>query len=124
MSSYKSKFEQNFAKALKTNGIKFEYEQVLVSFVQPEKKRKYYPDFKIRTDEGVFIVETKGRFTAEDRKKMIWVRECNPDLNVILMFQNSNVPIRKGSKVTYADWCRKNNYKFFDFRFGLPKSWK
>lgn len=122
---FKSGFEASFAKALKANGIKFEYEPMVVSFVQPEKKRKYTPDFKIRTkSKGVLVVETKGRLTRADRQKMLMIRESNPKLNVILLFQNSSIPIQKGSKTTYGDWAKDNGFEFYDFRNGIPKEWK
>ena len=122
--AYKSQFERNVAKEFKTKGIKFVYEPIVVEFLQPEKKRKYTPDFEIKTKAGATIfVETKGKFTAEDRAKMIWVREQNPEKKFVLLFMNSAVKIHKNSKTCYSDWCRKNNFEFHDFRFGLPKEW-
>ena len=122
--AFKSKFEVNVAKAFRTNGIKFEYEPETVKFTQPEKQRKYTPDFKIKIKTGLRLyVETKGRLTIEDRKKLIWVRDQNPKLKLVLLFMNSNVTLTKASKTTYADWSRKNGFEFYDFRFGLPKGW-
>lgn len=123
--TYKSQFERNVAKQFKTDGIKFEYEADVVQFTQPEKKRKYTPDFRIKDKDGcTCYIETKGKFTHEDRQKMIWVRDQHPDKRFILLFMNSTVKLRKGSKTTYGDWCRKNNFEFHDFRLGLPKEWK
>lgn len=121
---YKSKFEKDVAKAFKVGGIKFEYEPEIIKFLQPEKNRKYTPDFKVRTKAGTFLIETKGKLTAQDRFKMVWVRDQNPDKKLVLLFMNSNVKLRKGSKTTYGDWARKNNFEFHDFRFGLPDCWK
>ena len=122
--AYRSKFEVNVSKAFKTNGIKFEYEPETWGFTQPKKDRKYTPDFKIRTKTGITLfVETKGRLTSEDRKKILWVLEQNPKKKLVLVFQNSANTITKASRTTYADWCRKNSIEFYDFRFGLPKEW-
>lgn len=121
--SYKSKFEQDVARAFKQAGIKFEYEPLVVGFTQPAKERKYTPDFRAKTRKGVLLVETKGRLTRQDRQKLIWVRESNPKLKVILLFMNSSVPIQKGSPTSYGDWAKKNGFEYYDFRFGLPKEW-
>ena len=123
MSSYKSQFEKNFAKSLRDSGIKFEYEPLVVSFLQPEKQRKYIPDFRIRTKEGVRVVETKGKLTIEDRKKLVWVAEQNPKLKLIIMFMNSKNKLRKNSPTTYGQWATKNGFEWYDFNDGLPQAW-
>ena len=123
MSSYKSQFEKNFAKSLRDSGIKFEYEPLVVDFTQPEKKRKYIPDFRIRTKEGVRIVETKGKLTIEDRKKLVWVAEQNPKLKLIIVFMNSKNKLRKNSPTTYGQWATKNGFEWYDFNDGLPQAW-
>ena|SRR3990167_580280 len=123
--TYKSQFEKNVAKEFKAHGIRFEYEPEVVRFLQPEKERKYTPDFKIRTKTGITcLVETKGRLTSEDRKKMVWVKEQHPKKKIILIFMNAANTLTKRSKTTYADWARKNGFEYVDFRFGLPKEWK
>ena len=123
MSSYKSQFEKNFAKSLRDSGIKFEYEPLVVSFIQPEKQRKYIPDFRVRTKEGVRVVETKGKLTIEDRKKLVWVAEQNPKLKLIIMFMNSKNKLRKNSPTTYGQWATKNGFEWYDFNDGLPQAW-
>ena len=121
---YKSKYESDVARAFKQARITFEYEPEVLKFLQPEKARKYTPDFKIRTSTGIIcLVETKGRLTSEDRKKLLWVKEQHPKKKLVLIFMNSNVTLTKVSKTTYADWARKNGFEFYDFRFGLPKGW-
>lgn len=125
MSSYKSKFEQNFAKLLRDQGVKYEYEPLVVSFLQPEKQRKYIPDFKLWTKTaGVFLVETKGKLTIEDRKKLVWVAQQNPKLKLIIVFMNSNNKLRKNSPTTYGEWATKNGFEWYDFKDGLPEKWK
>ena len=123
MSSYKSQFEKNFAKSLRDSGIKFEYEPLVVSFIQPEKQRKYIPDFRVRTKEGVRVVETKGKLTIEDRKKLVWVAEQNPKLKLIIVFMNSKNKLRKNSPTTYGQWATKNGFEWYDFNDGLPQAW-
>lgn len=123
--TYKSKFEKTVAKTFQKQGIKFEYEAEVVPFVQPAKKRKYVPDWKITTSKGdVLFVETKGKFTLEDRQKLVWVKEQHPDKRIILLFMNASNKLRKNSKTTYGEWCDKNGFEFYDVRQGIPASWK
>lgn len=125
MSIYRSKFEKNVAKAFKADRIRFEYEPTVLEFVQPAKKRKYTPDFQIKTKTGITcLVETKGRLTREDRKKLILVKEQNPKVKIVLIFMNAANTLDKRSKTTYSEWARDNGFEYYDFRFGLPKEWK
>lgn len=60
-------------------------------------------DFKIPDLD--LVVETKGRFKLEDRKKMLAVLACNPDLDLLMVFSDPNKTISKASKTTYGSWC-------------------
>ena len=121
---FKSLFELKFSKALTKRGIPFKYEPETLAFLQPEKKRKYTPDFLITTKDGNFLVETKGKLTAEDRKKMVWVKEQHPNKKIVIVFMNAGNRLTKVSKTTYGDWADKQGYEWVDFRNGLPKNWR
>jgi hypothetical protein len=110
---YRSKFELTFANKLKELGLKAEYESEKIHYIQPEKVRTYNPDWTIRRD---VYVETKGRFTASDRAKMVLVKRSNPNVVFYLLFQNSNVTLSKVSKTTYGQWCEKNNIEWADIK--------
>ena len=101
---YRSGFECKFASSLEANGLTAEYETDRIKYTQPSCERTYTPDWKIKP--GVYI-ETKGRFTGADRKKMLWLRESNPDITVYMLFMRSDVTLSKSSKTTYGDWCDK-----------------
>lgn len=58
------------------------------------------------------IFETKGRLVADDRKKLIRVKESHPDYRIILVFERPNNKIRKGSPTTYSDWATKNGFEW------------
>ena len=118
LGKFRSMFEKDVAEKL---GEGAEYEPDRIPFTQPAKKRSYTPDFKLR--DKVYI-ECKGLLSAEDRAKMVWVRDQNPELTIFILFQNANVKIRKGSKVTYGDWADKAGFKWADFRSGIPKDWR
>lgn len=119
---YRSKFEFDIAQYLKKNKIEFQYEQCKLSYIVPETKRTYLADWLIGDDPNI-IYESKGRFTAADRKKMLLVKQANPNHTIRMIFMNPSVKITKTSKVTYGDWCNKHGIEWCDFRKGLPKSW-
>jgi len=107
---YKSKLEVQVAEYLGENA---EYETEYISFTQPEKSRRYCPDFK--TKAGVFI-ECKGKWVAEDRIKHVWLKEQHPEKRIVMLFQNPDVKINKRSKTTYGDWATKNGIEWYDWR--------
>src|SRR4030042_3902248 len=89
---YRSKFELTFANKLKELGLKAQYESEKIHYIQPEKVRTYNPDWTIGS--GRYI-ETKGRFTAPDRQKILMVLRTNPFIELYLVFQTSNVTLSK-----------------------------
>lgn len=103
---YRSKFEQRLSDRLLKLG--FKYEPFKIDYEIPITKHKYTPDFVL----GNLIYELKGRFTSSDRKKMKLLVEQHPEFTFIMVFQNPNIKINKGSKTTYAMWCDKNNIKW------------
>jgi len=115
---FRSKLEERVAKDLKERRIKFGYENKQVTYLQPAKKRTYLIDFQLPN--GI-IVETKGRLTMEDRKKMLWVKQSNPHLDIRFVFERANQKIRKGSKTTYGDWATKNGFIWAEKV--VPKEW-
>lgn len=108
----RSGFEDKFEKFLKSNKIKYRYEPYAIQYTIPERSAKYFPDFEIKTRSGkTILIETKGKFTPQDRRKMALVVAQNPlqDIRMVLMRNNY---IRKGSTTTYGMWCDKNNIKW------------
>ena len=102
---YRNGFEKRVADQL---GDGWEYESMKLSYVVPARKASYTPDF-INHDTKT-IVESKGFFRAEDRKKMLLIKEQNPDWTIKLLFQNPQATISKASKTTYAIWAEKNGF--------------
>jgi len=62
---YRSGFEDDVARELRSKDIDFEYEKNKIKWVDI-KVRTYTPDFVLAN--GI-IIETKGRFVANDRRK-------------------------------------------------------
>lgn len=119
---YRSKFELDIAKWFDKNGVKYEYEKCRIKYFVPETVKTYTPDWSL-VGQGNILLESKGRFTSCDRKKMLLVIRSNPTLTIRMLFQNASVKLSKTSKTTYGDWCDKNKIEWADWRKGFPKAW-
>ena len=106
---WRSGLEGVNAAHLKKHKVPYRYEKVVVPYVQPEKQRKYTPDFLLKN--GI-IIETKGRFVTADRQKHILVKQQHPDLEIRFVFSNPNQRISKQSATTYAVWCQSKGFKY------------
>lgn len=114
---YRSGLEEKIAKDLHSKGIAFDYEERRISYLLSEN-RSYKPDFELPN--GI-IVEAKGQFKPDDRKKHLLIKQQHPDLDIRFVFSNSSDKIRKGSKTSYADWCDKHGYLYSDKV--IPEEW-
>lgn len=116
---YKSGLEKAVANAItKHTNQEVQYEPFRIPYVVPATYRTYRPDFVLPN--GI-VVETKGRFTIEDRQKHLLIQQQYPDLDLRFVFSRSNAPIRKGSTTTYAMWCEKYGFKYNDV--SIPLLW-
>ena len=115
---YRSGLEEDVSLALKELGTNFEYETVRIEWLDV-RKRKYTPDF-VLLDNGI-IVETKGRFKADDRRKHLEIQKQHPNLDIRFVFSNSRSKLYKGAKSSYADWCGKNSFMYADI--SIPTEW-
>jgi hypothetical protein len=88
-------------KELRYEKIKIEWEDLMY--------RSYTPDFVL--DNGI-IVEVKGLFDNEDRRKHLAVKKQHPELDIRFVFSNSKSKLYKGSKTCYCDWCDKNGFQW------------
>ena len=111
---YRSKFEQRIASQIPTAA----YETLKIPFTQPSKSRTYTPDFVLTN--GV-VLEVKGLLSADDRAKMIWVKQQHPELDIRFVFQRASNPINKESKTTYAAWAEANGFLWCEGT--VPKGW-
>jgi hypothetical protein len=115
---FRSGLEERVAEQLDQLGVEYTYEKVKLKYIRPASEHVYTPDFVLSN--GI-IVETKGRFLPADRMKHIMVKKHNPKLDIRFVFSNSNARISKASRTTYAEWCRKNGYKYADKT--IPIEW-
>lgn len=116
--TYRSGLEDKVAEQLRCANISASYEEYSIPYIIPESKHTYTPDFVLPN--GI-IVETKGIFEVEDRKKHLLVKKQYPNLDIRFVFSSSKTPIYKGSKTTYAHWCDKYGFKYAD-KF-IPDKW-
>lgn len=123
-SGRRSKFEDRIAQELTDARMAFTYETWSYEYDEPLRKNLarcadcgskallrtgwYTPDFFLAN--GV-IIETKGRFTAADRRKMGAIQEHHPTLDIKMLFMRDN-KIHKNSTTKYSDWCISNGYDY------------
>lgn len=103
---WRSGLEEKNGYHLEEHDIPFGFEILTVQY-KVEETKKYTPDFVLP---NCIIIETKGRFTTADRKKMLLVKAQHPDLDIRLVFQNPKAKINKGSKTTYAQWADSKGF--------------
>ena len=115
---YRSGFEHKVADELKESKTNFEYETTVINYIKPETQHKYTVDFTLPN--GI-LIETKGRWVLEDRKKHLLIKKQHPKLDIRIVFQNPNGKIRKGSKTTYANFCDKHEILWANK--DIPLSW-
>ena len=118
INGYRSGFENKVASALSEQSISFEYEVTQIEYIKPQTNHKYTVDFTLPY--GI-LIETKGRWTTEDRKKHLLIKDQHPNLDIRFVFQNPKGKIRKGSKTTYADYCDKHGILWADKE--IPNEW-
>tara|TARA_R100000664_G_scaffold33980_1_gene53120 strand:- start:579 stop:1031 length:453 start_codon:yes stop_codon:yes gene_type:complete len=114
---YRSGLEDAVAEFLKEHKIKFLYEKVKIEW-EDLAYRTYTPDFVL--DNGI-IIETKGIFTVADRRKHVCIKKQHPSLDIRFVFTNSNRKLRKGAKSSYAEWCIRYGFRFYN-RI-IPEDW-
>lgn len=117
---FRSKLEMIVNKQLKDSGIPFSYEGELntIRYIVPASRHRYLADFLLGN--GI-IIESKGMFTSDDRKKHLIIREQYPELDIRFLFSNSRNKISKTSKTTYGSWCEAKGFQYADKV--VPDAW-
>jgi hypothetical protein len=114
---YRSGLEHKVAQSLDDQGFEYLYEKVKIEW-EDLAYRTYTPDFVLNN--GI-IIETKGMFTAADRRKHLAIKKQHPNLDIRFVFENSRRKLRKGAKSTYGEWCVKYDFRYYD-RI-IPEEW-
>ena len=115
---YRSGLEHKTAEMLKKKKVKYTYEETKIKW-EDYRIRKYTPDFILHN--GI-VIETKGRFTREDRRKHLAIkRQYGKEYDIRFVFSNSRSKLYKGAKSSYGDWCNKNGFLYADKE--IPEEW-
>jgi len=115
--TYRSGLEVEAAAFLSEHQKEVRYEKLKIEW-EDLKYRTYTPDFEL--DNGI-IIETKGIFSAADRRKHLEVQRQHPKLDIRFVFSNARSKLYKGAKSRYSDWCDKYGFKW-SHRL-IPKEW-
>ena len=105
-SKFRSTFEENVSKILK----EFNYEPFTIPYTI---SRSYRPDFVDVS--GLYLIECKGYFRDGDTKKYTSIRDSLPEgQELIFVLMQPNKRIRKGAKMTMAQWCDKEKILWYN----------
>jgi len=115
---YRSGFEHKVSDQLTEAKVPYGYEDTVIPYIKPETKHTYTIDFTLPN--GI-LVETKGRWVLEDRKKHLLIKQQHPELDIRMVFQSARTKIRKGSKTSYGDFCDKHGILWAEKN--IPDSW-
>ena len=111
----RSGFEDKAVDLLGKYKIEYEYEpkEKRLCYTVPSKNHKYTPDIVIND----YYFELKGYIRdLSTRMKYVYIKEQNPDITLVMVFQDPNLKIRKGSKTTYKEWFEAKGIKCLDFK--------
>ena len=114
---YRSGLEHKISMALDVINYEYGYESIKIEW-EDLAYRTYTPDFILKN--GI-IIETKGRFLTTDRRKHLCIKKQHPKLDIRFVFTNSRSKLSKGAKSTYAEWCIKHGFRYYD-RI-IPEDW-
>mgnify|MGYP003129770233 FL=1 len=73
---YRSGFEAAVCGRLDDDKVTYEYESLVIPYIQPELKKTYTPDIILSNG---LIIELKGQLTKEDRQKHLLIRDQRPE---------------------------------------------
>lgn len=116
--TFRSGLEEKIAAQLEAAGLPVAFEQFKLKYTVPQREATYTPDFLLRN--GI-IIESKGIFDVDDRKKHLLIREQHPELDIRFVFSSSRAKLYKGSKTSYAEWCEQYGFQFADKL--IPAGW-
>ena len=109
LKKYRNKFEKTIGELL---GDRCRYEPFRIPYII---HRKYTPDFVGDTKAGIqLLVECKGYFRVGDTQKYKSIRDSlDHSRELVFVLHNPNKRVRKGSQMTMAEWCEKENLLWF-----------
>jgi len=107
MPKYRNKFEEEIAGVL---GDSCSYEDAKVPYIV---KKNYIPDFISKEVPKIYF-EAKGYFRVGDTQKYKAIRDSlKKDEELVFILYNPEKKLRKGAKMTMAQWCDKEGLRWF-----------
>ena len=102
---FRSKLEEDCYAML---GTEWKYEPEKVPYII---QKNYLPDFV----KGKYYIEVKGFFRVGDRQKYWSIAEAlrADNKELIFLMPRPHAKVAKGNKITYVEWCKKNDIKIF-----------
>ena len=107
--TFRNPWEASIAEAL--TGL-CRYEPFVLPYIT---HREYTPDFVGDSKTGKeVIIEAKGFFRVGDTQKYKAIRDSlTPNQVFVFILYDPNKKVRKGGKMTIAQWCDKEGIKWF-----------
>lgn len=112
---FRSGFEKTVALALTEAGVPFEFETVNIGY---SLDHIYIPDFILPN--GI-LIECKGFFRADERKKHLAIQKQYPELDIRFVFMSPTSVVGGAKKLTCAKWADRNGFLWAEK--WIPKSW-
>ena len=109
---YRSMFEVRFKALCNIHKLTLAYEVKTVDY--QHKIQKYTADFTESKKD--LHIECKGVLDAATRRKLLAVKRCNPDLQLILVFEKPNNKLSSISKTRYWQWAEQKGFPWYDWR--------
>jgi hypothetical protein len=108
LAGMKSMGEVRCAADMDRRGIPYHYEVERLTYIF--KPAKYTPDFTLYENDHI-LIEYKGKMTNQVRKKLLAIRDCNPNRTICLVFEkpNNKLSSRKNS-MRYWQWAERNGF--------------
>lgn len=111
----RSKFEKKVAAKLKRLSQPFSYEDGKYPYIL---RGNYIPDFVLPNGT---VIEVKGYLDYDDRRKMLAVKEANPNLKIVFLFMKPHQKMSKRQQ-THAEWAEEHGFEWIDID-KLNKKW-
>jgi len=115
MPNFRSKLEGKVNDLLQLNRVDYKYESKKIPYTLT---CNYIPDFILAS--GV-ILEVKGYLDSDDKRKMIAVKEVNPELDIRFVFQSPYSKIPR-TQMTHARWAEKHGFPWCHYQ-QIPPEW-
>ncbi len=92
------------------NGYRSGLEDAVAEYLKYHKIKFLYEKIKIEWEDLAYRTYTH-----------LCIKKQHPDLDIRFVFTNSKRKLRKGAKSSYAEWCIKYEFRYYD-RI-IPEDW-